>query len=361
MLPRYSDSHFHMYTQPEVVRAYIERMRAHGMERLGLMTLTCTGGKLKAENNIVSLRTKLACGDFPLYAFGGVCHNDYFSDVPFEKQAEVMRAIGFDGMKFLEMKPNMHKLVGGGLNAPEYYRLFEYLEHTQTPVVMHCADPETFWDKSAMLPSEIERGWWYGDGTFPSYRQIYDEVFEILDRHPNLNVVLAHFFFLSNYYDEAVRVMETYPGVKFDITPGWEMYAGFSKDIDRWHDFFVKYSDRIIYGTDSTDGMGRQQSDGSIDYSDEIDLNNVVAFALTRSHDEYDMPYFHKTVRGLALDADAIAKISGGNFVRYFGAQPKKVDRQLTGSVAEELLAKFKDRPEAALFTAELKKLLSEL
>lgn len=347
MLPRYSDSHFHMYTEPETVCGYIDRMRALGLERLGLMVLTCSRGRLRAYNNFTGLKTKLACKDFPLYLFGGMNHEDYFKGIPYEKQAEAMLDIGFDGIKFLDMKPSIYKIIGSGVGRREYYRLFELLEAKQTPVVMHCADPETFWDKSKMRPDEIEKGWWYGDGTYPSYDDIYREVFSVLDRHPNLNVVLAHFFFLSNNYEEAVRVMETYPGVKFDITPGWEMYVGFSRDIDKWHDFFMKYADRIIYGTDSTDEMGSHQ--------DEIDLNNVVSFALTHDRSEYVMPIFGPTVRGLELDEKTIEKISLKNFTRYFGAEPKVINRYMLSEAADYLRSLLRGKPGAEEYIEKLK------
>ena len=87
--------------------------------------------------------------------------------------------------------------------------------------------------------------------SFPSKKQLYDEIFRVLDAHPRLRVSFAHFFFLSNFPDEAERVMETYPNVRFDMTPGVEMYYNFDKNLDRWHDFFTKYSDRILFGTDS--------------------------------------------------------------------------------------------------------------
>ena len=48
-------------------------------------------------------------------------------------------------------------------------------------------------------------------------------------------------------------MLEKYPNVKFDLTPGWEMYDGFAKDADFWHDFFEENSERIIFGTDDHD------------------------------------------------------------------------------------------------------------
>ena len=144
------------------------------------------------------------------------------------------------------------------------------MEERGTPVHIHSGDPETFWDLSKMTPYEIARGWYYGDGSFLSREAIYEEDFEMLAKHPKLNVTFAHFFFLSNFPEEAERILDKYPNVRFDLTPGWEMYIGFSKDIDRWQKLFENYSDRILFGTDSNNNK-----------EDNAELHKLVYDALT--------------------------------------------------------------------------------
>jgi hypothetical protein len=38
--------------------------------------------------------------------------------------------------------------------------------------------------------------------------------------------------------------------VFFDLTPGAEMYFNFSSRLGEVRDFFLRYQDRLIYGTD---------------------------------------------------------------------------------------------------------------
>ncbi len=103
----------------------------------------------------------------------------------------------------------------------------------------------------------------------------------MLDKHPRLNATLAHFFFLSEYRDRVEEILEKYPNVKFDLTPGWEMYIAFSKDTEGWHDFFEKYSERILFGTDS----GNHKDNNA-------ELNRLVYSAITRDSSEFPMPLF---------------------------------------------------------------------
>jgi len=65
-----------------------------------------------------------------------------------------------------------------------------------------------------------------------------------------LRLIFAHFYFLSADLPRAGDFLDAHPTVCFDLTPGLEMINNFSRNPDAAHDFFVKYQDRLIYGTD---------------------------------------------------------------------------------------------------------------
>ena len=154
----------------------------------------------------------------------------------------------------------------------------------------------------------------------------------MLDKHPRLRVILAHFFFLSNDLAEAERVMKKYPNVSFDLTPGWEMFVGFSKDIPEWRKFFLKYSDRILFGTDS---------DNEKKFNAEIHL--LVRQALTHDESEFMMScYREELIRGLHLPSDVTDKICYKNYERFFG-EPKAVNTDLVKTCAARLLRDLGD------------------
>ena len=115
--------------------------------------------------------------------------------------------------------------------------MYSFLEEKGTPVNMHVNDPRTFWENGNY------------DSFVPSYDEIYTEAIEMLDKFPKLNIVFPHFF-LSDNPKEAERIMDTYQNVRFDLTPGVEMYRNFSKDIEYRRRFFTKYRKRILFGTD---------------------------------------------------------------------------------------------------------------
>ena len=325
----FADLHIHMEACGEPVQRMLDGIADCGVTHGSLQVLT----KYGITENLSALYWKTHYDRMQVYAFGGLHQFDCFCEIPYEKQAETLLSLGADGMKFLDMKPDYRKRLGKGLNDPSYDRMFSLLEERQVPVLIHSGDPETFWDPALVTEYQKKAGWFYGDGTFLKNEEIYAEVFSMLDKHPNLQVTLAHFFFLSNKPEEAVRVMETYPNVRFDLTPGGEMYLGFSKDIDFWHDFFIQYQDRILFGTDAN---ANKSINGA--------LNAFVRQALTHDRNEYTGNcYGPMTIRGLELPEDAVGKITYGNFAAFAGEKPRPICANSFRTAAETVYSRIRE------------------
>ena len=184
--------------------------------------------------------------------------------------------------------------------------MFQFLEERESPVNIHLADPETFWDV----------GQEYADSSFPLKSQMYEEAFEMLDKHPRLRVCFAHFMFLSNFPEEAERVMEKYPNVWFDLTPGVEMYYNFDKQIERWQMFFEKYSHRILFGTDC-----------NIVKKCNKELELLVYRKLTEKGAFSQYCYGKDfNVMGLHLTEETASRICYENYFAFLGREPKPVN-----------------------------------
>jgi predicted TIM-barrel fold metal-dependent hydrolase len=343
----FADLHIHLEQYDrETIVSMLDTIADCGVTHAALQALC----KYSILENLAVLYTKLRYDRMQIYAFGSLHQFDRFGDIPYEKQAENLLALGMDGMKFLDMKPDFRKQLGKGLNHPSYDRMFSLLEERQVPVLIHSGDPETFWDPDKVTEYQKEAGWFYGDSSFLSSEEIYAEVFAMLDKHPRLQVTLAHFFFLSEKPEEAVRVMETYPNVRFDLTPGGEMYLGFSKNIDFWHDFFVKYRDRILFGTDANTYKGNRNAI----------LNTFIRSVLTHDKTEFTADcYGPMTIRGLALDEETTDRILYRNFAAFAGER-KPADPAGVRRAAEAMLDAVKNDPAMAQETAWLADRLAE-
>lgn len=326
-----ADTHVHIdSTSISAVNDLFDSLIDIGVTDIAILALAKHG----IFQNIAALYYKNKYKKLNISAFGSLHHHDIYEDIPYEKHVEKLLDMGMDGMKFLEMKPDFRKTLTEGVNSKKYDKMFSLLEERKAPVLMHVNDPEEFWDLQKIQKNHLERGWFYGDGTYLSNQEIYDEVFEMLDKHPRLNVTFAHFFFMSNNIDEATRIMEKYPNVRFDLTPGTEMFKGFSKDTDAWHKFFEKYSDRILYGTDSNVGKIPRMV---------REISQTVKMVLTNDENEFNMPMWPRfEVKGLKLSDETVEKILYKNYCNFVGSI-KSVNAKKVIESANEMICDLKN------------------
>lgn len=278
-----------------------------------------------------------------IFAYAGL---DYYTPEgvrprDFLEQVKQYMKMGYDGIKLLEMKPMLLRNLGQAwLSNPCYDEMFAYLEEKQIPILMHVNDPETFWSRETCPAFAIERGWCYDDDSYASKEEIYRETEKVLRAHPKLNVVLAHFYFLSDDLKRAERIMEEFPNVRFDLTPGTEMYQNFAKIPDQWHDFFMKYQDRIMLGTDngglSANGMTPMEE--KIQYAVN-NVGNICRFLETS--DTFEGYGFE--MKGIALPDEVVEKICHGNFETMTGFMPRMVNIDQVVEYTEQLLETCKD------------------
>ncbi len=232
-------------------------------------------------------------------------------------QAAGLKGRGFDGLKLIEGKPQVRKLLPYALDGQLYAPLWAKLEEEQLPVVFHVADPDEFWDAERCPDWARASGWDYSDGSYPSKESLYAEVDAILSRHPNLRIIFAHFYFLSHDLERAARFLDANPSVCFDLAPHLGMYADFSRQAEAARAFFVRYQDRIIYGTD-TDTRTLVRGPDGCRFTRSIPI-------LIRSFLEMDGEFSTPDgvrYHGLGLPQPALAKIYRANFERIYGSFP---------------------------------------
>lgn len=257
------------------------------------------------------------------YFFGGLDYYVYESpNYDFASQLKTLLDIGADGIKIIETKPMVGKMIGLASMTDDAYRgFFEGLEESGAPIMWHVADPETFWDINFAPKWAIESGWFYGDGTFPTKEKLYSDVEEILTRYPNLSVTFAHMFFMAYDLERLDKWMDRFTNMRVDLTPGCEMYGGFAERHRDWRDFFLKHSGRILMGTDG----GWVTGEGV-----EAKINHASAHAnrIRRFVSTDDMVNFDDySVKGLNLPSKVCENILYKNFVRVTGERPKKINK----------------------------------
>ena len=248
------------------------------------------------------------------------------------KFVDRMRACGCDGLKIIEGKPQMRKMLPvPDFDLPCWEPFWEYAEESELPILWHVNDPETFWDIDAIPAFAKEKGWFY-DESFINNEKQYLQIYNVLSRHPKLKIIFAHFFFMSAQLNRLSALLDTYPNIMVDITPGIELYENLSADIEKARAFFAKYGDRIVYGTDIGARTVLITGSGALDRDECLRRAQLVqAFLLEKE----DIPVYADgnfligtedfTLRALGLDSDAAAKIFEKNFLAFTACEPRPV------------------------------------
>lgn len=312
------DAHFHVHAslaRDDLFENLEDIIDACGLSAINVVSTTGVG--MLNENLVTALCKHM----YPsrVYGFAGLHHQlpgVAPESVNLAQQAELLIELGFDGFKMLEGKPSYRKLMRYGLDDQAFDGFYSVLESCGMPLVMHVADP------------------WRGDAPPAEMQQVYSEAENVVRKHPSLNVIFAHFHFLSHCLKRAAELLEAWPNVSLDLTPGQEMYINFSKDPDKTREFFVTYQDRIILGTDNH-GEPRDFGPGApLEYWPVYKLIALRNFLETDRH----FRGWHEDLRGIALDPPVLEKIYLRNFQARAGASPRPLDVDVATQQCETLI-----------------------
>lgn len=260
------------------------------------------------------------------YAFAGLVHPKDHSDEKavakeFLRQAEEYFSAGYDGMKMLEGYPTLLKAWRVPLDSPIYDDYYAFMEENGYPIILHAGNPQENWDITKASAHAIQAGRVY-DSSYPTKAEITAQIFRVLEKHPKLKLILAHFGFMSYDISEAERFL-SYPNTLLDTTPGGEQFINMQKDWNTWLPFWEKYQDRILYGTDY--------------YAFPKDENWETAFQrrpkFLRQFFETDTEhdYLGETFKGVKFDERLLEKIYWNNAERILG-KPKQIDEEYLSS-----------------------------
>ncbi len=256
----------------------------------------------------------------------------------FLQQIQDYRAMGFDGMKMLDGKVTQYRITKRKLNDPVLNKFYAYAEENAIPIVMHVGDPAKFWDRNKIPKHAIERGWFY-DETEPTLEEVRSWVSDVLSRFPKLHLVLAHFYFMSYELERAAKLLDAYENICFDLTPGGEMFVGFTENYDAARSFFEKYQDRLVYGTDMYNTFENEEKAES-----EISGPRVFQLrSMLEKKEEFMAPMLSdKPLRPFGFTGEILDKIYRKNFVRLYGASPRVPDTERILAAAGKVMEKAK-------------------
>ena len=288
------DAHIHLHDYaPGQVKAWADRKQLAGYLLAGLACY-------REGNNEMCLQAKLEDPDRAWF-FAGLAHP--CADYAAQLQSWLQK--GADGLKLLETKPARNTTLVD-LSGEEFDGMFALCEEQQIPILWHVGDPATFWDPEKAPDWAKANGWYYGEGDYPTLQQLYAQAEKVLARHPRLKVCFAHLYFCSDDMPHAQRLLDAYPNLRLDITPGTEMYTAFFADREAWRAFFLRNAGRIQMGSD-TDWYG-VGDDPNATVADDLAVSALLSDTVTANG--YNEP-------GLDLPDETVRAICRENFLKF--------------------------------------------
>ena len=235
---------------------------------------------------------------------------------PFKDQLEELMELGLDGVKICDFKPDAYKLLDVEKHLEEYDEYIGLCEKYGVHMCWHVADPAFFWDETKVSHRIKELGWFYGNGSYPSYEKLIGFAYEMIKKHPKAKIMLAHAFFKSNEPEEVDALLAEHPNVTIDLSLGREMFIGFSTHYDKWFKLFRKYSDRFVYATDVATEQPMHKMSARAD--------SVLRFLETGEEFTFADNYH---VHGIQLEQQHLENILYKNHERDVGAAPRQINK----------------------------------
>jgi predicted TIM-barrel fold metal-dependent hydrolase len=150
----------------------------------------------------------------------------------------------------LEVREHSGKLVA--VDDPRLDPIWEECGRLGIPVFIHVTDPEAFFhpvdNGNERYEELIEHPDWsfYGP-QFPSKESVIEARDRMFARHPNTTFVALHLANWPENLDYVSRMLDSHPNV---MTEFGARQAELGRQPRRAREFFLKYQDRIMFGTD---------------------------------------------------------------------------------------------------------------
>jgi predicted TIM-barrel fold metal-dependent hydrolase len=120
------------------------------------------------------------------------------------------------------------------------------------PVFIHAADPKEYWYPRTYNTYQYESEWtarYHNHPVVPRWEDLIAQRDAVVRRHPKTTFIGAHFASLSSDFDGLARTLDALPNLFVECGARLRFLYRYHPHAVR--DFFVRYQDRILFGTDN--------------------------------------------------------------------------------------------------------------
>jgi predicted TIM-barrel fold metal-dependent hydrolase len=263
---------------------------------------------------------------FALVNFEGIDDEDWG-----RREADRLEAsfrAGARGLKFHKSLGLGHRYKDGRLvpvDDPKLEPIWQACARHGRPVLIHVADPAAFFtplDRYNERWHELNRnpGWLFFGEKFPRRQDLLDQLHRVIARNPGTTFINTHFGNNAEDLGSVAEQLDRYPNMVIDIDAriselGRQPYSA--------RRFFLKYQDRILFGTDTTPGR---------------DAYRIYYRFLETDDESFDCSASHHrqgfwNIYGIFLPDSVLEKVYRKNAERIFSGLAPKAEPSRVASV----------------------------
>jgi predicted TIM-barrel fold metal-dependent hydrolase len=148
------------------------------------------------------------------------------------------------------------------LDDPRFDGVIDYLERARIPLIAHQGEPRNCWLPLDQMSTENDRSYFKDHPEYymflhpdePSYETLMAARDRFVGHHPKLIFIGAHLASLEWSVGKLSRFLDRFPNATVDMAARMtQLQAQSRDDHTKVRAFFLKYQDRLLYGTDLTD------------------------------------------------------------------------------------------------------------
>jgi predicted TIM-barrel fold metal-dependent hydrolase len=210
------------------------------------------------------------------------------------------------------------------IDDPVFDPIFDYLEQNNIPVLGHIGEPKNCWLPLEQMTTNNDRNYFrehpeyhmFLHPEYPAYDTIIKHRDNLLEKHPKLKFIGAHLASLEWDVDEIARRLDKYPnmGVETAERFGQLQYQSVA-NYDKVRNFFIKYQDRIMYGTD----LVLFENDNRDTIQQKARALWLRDWKYFTTGDSLQSPQVNSRFKGLQLPKEVVDKVYYANADKWFG------------------------------------------
>ncbi|MDX1285466.1 MAG: amidohydrolase family protein, partial [Draconibacterium sp.] len=167
----------------------------------------------------------------------------------------------------MEFRDKNGKLVM--IDDSQFDAVFAHIAKMGIPLVGHLGEPKACWQPIEEMKANNNKNYFTNNPKYhmylhpemPSYEEQMAARDRMLDKNPNLVFIGCHLASLEWSVDVLADWLDKYPNTAVDMAARMgDLFYQTRDNREKVRDFFIKYQDRLLYGTDIIDRGGNKES-----------------------------------------------------------------------------------------------------